>query len=426
MKVFCSGIGGIGLSAYASLMRMNGHEVCGTDKNPSAVLTDLERQGIRTSLDQTGNAVEPNTDLFVYSEAIPESSPERLRAAQLHIPQMSYPAAVGEMTVPYDVIAVCGTHGKSSTTAMAARTLVSCGMDPTVIVGTKVRELVGRNWRKGSSRTFLLEACEYRRSFLHYNPSVILLTNCDGDHFDYYSSQDDYRSAFEAFIAKLPPDGTLITHGSDPQLHALAEASGKKVVDADRYPLITLQTPGRHMRENARLVLALADLLHIDPSRAAEALSGYAGSWRRLEMKGTVQGVNVVDDYAHHPTEIVASLQALKESYPDRSIICVFQPHTHDRTKKLYADFVKAFSAAHTVIIPNVYAARSEKDSVQIDVDSFVEDITKASGVTAINGRSVRDTEQLLRDTFIREGNVIVCMGAGDVTTIADRLVSDQ
>ncbi len=422
MKIFCSGIGGIGLSAYASLQRNAGHDVSGSDRSWSALLDDLQSQGIAVSTDQSGKAIPEACDLLVYSEAIPADAPERTEAQRRGIMQMSYPQALGELSKNHTVIAVCGTHGKSSTTAMAARLLMDTGKDPTVVVGTKLRELDGRNWRQGKSDLFLLEACEYRKSFSFYSPSMILMTNVDGDHFDYYASVEEYRSSFSAFIARLPDDGTLITHLKDPDCKAIADASGKKTVDADAFELIELKTPGLHMRQNAQLVLALADVLAIPRKEATAAVSGYAGSWRRMEEKGRYKNtIPVIDDYAHHPAEIRATLAALKERYGPKRLVCVFQPHTHDRTLKLYDDFLGAFADAGLLIVSDVYEARKDIETAKVDMPAFIKDIAAASNVNAVAGGSLKTAEALIDSTVI--GNdVIVCLGAGDITNLAGKL----
>lgn len=424
VKIFCSGIGGIGISAYASLQKLAGHEVSGSDRSASPLTEDLRSQGIPVSFDQSGKALEDGTELFVYSEAIPAEAPERMRASVLGIRQLSYPQALGELLRGSRVIAVCGTHGKSSTTAMAGRLLIEAGMDPTIVVGTKMRELNGRNWRRGTSGLFLIEACEYRRSFLRYRPDIILFTNCDGDHFDYYASLNDYRHAFREFFSNVSPGGTVIAHGGDPDSIAIAKERGRKVVDADAYPLMTLATPGLHMRQNARLVLALAEILGIPQMEAISILSGYAGSWRRIEVKGGGNGVTVIDDYAHHPAEIRATIDAVRSGYPGRRVVAVFQPHTHDRTLKLYDDFTRAFSGADTVIIPNIYVARKEMETNAVDVDRFVADIERSSRVRAVRGKSLGATERMLREDILRKGDVLLCMGAGDVTGLAARMAT--
>ncbi len=424
VKIFCSGIGGIGLSAYASLRKAEGHDVSGSDKTMSALLEDLRSQGITVGTDQSGALIPTDCDLLVYSEAIPENAPERVRAKALGVRQQSYPQALGDLSRGKRVIAVCGTHGKSSTTGMAARLLVECGLDPTIVIGTKIRELDGRNWRVGKGDLFLLEACEYKRSFLNYDPSVILLTTCDGDHFDYYKDMDDYRSAFVKFVRKLSKDGTLVTHAADPDCARIGEESGRTVIDADAYPLIPLQTPGLHMRQNAQLVLALADQLKIPQVKAEKAVSGYAGSWRRLEVKGTRKdGVTVIDDYGHHPREVRASLAAVREAYPQRRIVCVFQPHTHDRTLKLHADFATSFADADIIIVTDIYEARRERDTAQADPILLAKEIAARSGRDAVYGGSLAETQLRLSDV-VHPGDVLVCMGAGDITGLAAMLVA--
>ncbi len=426
VKIFCSGIGGIGLSAYAALQKSNGHDVSGSDRTDSALLEDLRGQGIAVSFDQSGRAIDPRIDLFVYSEAVPSDASERLRAQELSIRSLSYPEALGELLRGFKrPIAVCGTHGKSSTTAMLGRVLLQAKTDPTIIVGTKMQELGHRNWRKGSSDLFLLEACEYRRSFLHYAPSIILLTTCDGDHFDYYSSHEEYREAFEDFLKNLPEDGVVITHFTDPICHALVDACGRRAVDADVYPLPQLSTPGLHMRQNARLALAASDLLGIPQKHALEALRGFSGTWRRMEVKGTTEeGITVIDDYAHHPAEIRATIAAMREAYPNRRLICVFQPHTHDRTAKIYDDFTRAFAGVDALIIPDIYIARSDIERETISLPTFLRDITKNSGIEAIDGRGLEETETLLRTKILQRGDVLLCMGAGNITTLSDRMLT--
>src|SRR3989344_4301106 len=230
MKIYCSGIGGSGLSAYAALMNAAGNEVSGSDRTLSDITKDLSGQGIAVSDVQDGFKVPRDADLFVYSEAIPADAPERKKAQEYGIRQLSYFAALGEMSKDYRVVAICGTHGKSSTTAMVAKTLIEAGLDPTVVVGTKVPQLQGRNWRRGESDLFVLEACEYRGSFLHLHPSIILMTNVDGDHFDAYPTIEAYRQAFADFIGRLPAHGVFITHCEDRDCGKLAKASGKIVI----------------------------------------------------------------------------------------------------------------------------------------------------------------------------------------------------
>ena len=419
MKIFCSGIGGIGLSAYAALQNASGNSVSGSDAVRSALTDDLSEQGISISYTQDGTAVHQDIDLFVYSEAIPKNAPERMRAQELGIPQQSYFEALGEFSKDYTVIAVCGTHGKSSTTAMAALVLMEAGLDPTVVVGTKIPQLQNRNWRKGSSDIFLLEACEYRESFLHLYPDIILMTNVDGDHFDSFGSLEQYHNAYASFLHRLPESGVVITHMQDPQCAKVtkeAQLSTHSIVHTDAYALPQLSVPGRHMQENAQLVVALADHLHID---ASLSLQSFSGTWRRMEIKGeTSDGVLVIDDYAHHPKEVVATIAAARQAYPGRRIVCLFQPHMHDRTAHFYHDFLIAFDAADLVIITDVYDARPDVDMERVDTAKLVADIHAES----LYGGSLSQTLPLVQQT-LRHGDVLLVMGAGDITSIAQQLV---
>lgn len=425
MKIFCSGVGGIGLSAYAAHMRARGHDVSGSDRSDSPLLHDLKSQGIRITLLQDGSGLPDNLDLFVYSEAIPEDAPEREEAGKRGVRRISYFQALGEMTAGTDLIAVCGTHGKSSTTAMAALMLIEAGLDPNVVVGTKLKFLGGRNWRKGTSKLWIVEACEYRRSFLHLQATSILLTNADGDHFDAFTGQDDYRHAFIEFFRKLPREGVVIAHGTDAVSMQIIRSSGQTFMDADREQLPEMAVPGLHMKQNAQLVLALAKYVKIPDAPARAALKTYAGSWRRMEVKGTTaDGVTVIDDYAHHPAEIRATLQAMREAFPKRRIVAVFQPHTHDRTLKLWDEFATSLTDADEVVLASVYDARPDRDRQSVDEKAFAEAIRKGSGIPTEHGGSLNSTETLLRTKILKPNDVLVVMGAGDSTELADAIIS--
>lgn len=425
MKIYCAGIGGIGLSAYASLQCARGHEVTGSDRCESALLKDLRSRGIPVTPDQSGRGIPSDTDLFVYSEAIPTDSPERARARELGIRQINYFEALGELSRDVHVIAVCGTHGKSSTTGMAAQVLMENGKDPTVVIGTKLPLLEGRNYREGKGSLFLVEACEYRRNFLHLFPDTILMTTVDGDHFDAFESLEDYQHAYVEFLQKLPEGGVTVTHGADPDCMKVIRAWGGTWIDADAFPLPDLSIPGRHMRENAQLVLGLADLLHIPRENALGALSRYAGSWRRMEVKGIIaDDILIIDDYGHHPREIRSTLSALREAYPHRRLVCVFQPHTHDRSIRFYADFLSAFSSADSLILADVYDARSDIEKCMLDMPRFAKDIGRESRVSTRYAGSLEQTEQHLRAGGMQSGDLLVCMGAGDITDLAERMLA--
>jgi UDP-N-acetylmuramate--alanine ligase len=418
MKIYCSGIGGIGLSAYAALQNAAGHDVLGSDHSLTPLTVDLEGQGVTIFSSQDGSHVPSDADLFVYSEAIPEDAPERLKATEFNITQMSYFEALGELSKNHTVIAVCGTHGKSSTTAMATLALIDAGMDPTVVVGTKIPQLDGRNWRKGKSDVFLLEACEYRGSFLNLYPNIVLMTNLDGDHFDSFNSLEDYQNAYIEFLARLPEDGVVITHMQDKDCAKIAKQSCKPVLDADVCPAIELSVPGAHMQENALLVTALSD--HMGFS-AGKALKSFSGTWRRMEVKGdTESGVTVIDDYAHHPVEIAATIAATREAYPGRRIVCLFQPHTHDRTIQFYNEFLIAFDGADLVVTTDIYDARPEIEKEIVDIAQFTADIH----TSAQYGGSLTEAKNKLCSKILQSRDVLLILGAGDITTVATEMVS--
>lgn len=424
MRIYCSGIGGIGLSAYAAHMHAQGHDVYGSDKTDSPLLEDLRGQGMHITLNQDGSALPDDLDLLVYSEAIPETAPERVKARERGVRQISYFHGLGELTDGKNLISIAGTHGKSSTTAMTAKVLMDLGLDPNVVVGTKLKELGGRNWRKSKNDLWAVESCEYRKSFHYLSPRIILLTNADGDHFDAFESYEAYRQAFVDFLKKLPPDGVVIGHGNDSQVTDIVRAARKTMIDADSEPMVPLATPGKHMQHNAQLVLALARHLGMDTQKAKESLRTFGGTWRRMEVKGTTKdGITVIDDYAHHPKEIQATLNAMRDAYPKHRMVAVFQPHTHDRTLKLWDDFAMSFKDADVIVVSDIYDARPDKDAKKADLPAFIEAIGEGSGKEVIAGGSVIETETMLRKNILKPGDVLVVMGAGNITSLAQKMI---
>lgn len=426
MKIFCSGIGGIGLSAYAALQNAEGHSVSGSDRIDSELLADLRTQGITVLLMQDGSDITKDTDLFVFSEAIPEEAPERIKARELGIRSISYFQALGEYLRERNlrVIAVCGTHGKSSTTAMAAKVFADAGKEPTVVVGTKVPDLGGRNWRRGTGSLAIIEACEYRGSFLYLDPALILMTTVDGDHFDVYPSLEEYRKAFVSFAQKLPKEGQVITHGKDSAAVAIAETAKRTLIDADAIELPTLSSavPGLHMRQNAALVMTLAHKEGIPQDVAEKSLQNFRGTWRRMELKGTLPGdILVCDDYAHHPKEISATVTALKAAYPGRRIVCAFQPHLRSRTHQFYDGFTKAFAGADIVLISDPYEARSDT-SPMLNMTMFTDDISKSSKVSAEYSGTLITTEQRIAE-IVKPRDLLLIMGAGSIGDLAGRIL---
>lgn len=422
MKIFCSGIGGIGLSAYAGLMQACGHTVRGSDKAKTKLTESLIRSGIDVSYDQSGGGVTKDTDLFVYSEAIPKDAPERTKATELGITQMSYFQAVGALSKGKDVVCIAGSHGKSSTTAMIAKLCIDAGLDPTVLLGTTMKDMHDKNWHKGASDLWIIEACEYRKSFLYQYPKTIVLTTVDVDHFDAFKNQDEFDRAFIEFVKLLPNDGVLIGHGNDEHVARIARDAGHALTDADTEILPELSVPGLHMRQNAQLALAFARSRGIAMEAAKRSLYGFSGTWRRMEVRGTMEnGALVIDDYGHHPIEIRATLKGIKEAYPNRRLLLVYQPHMHNRTKVLWNDFAHAFSNADLLLLSDVYDARPDTEDGGADMTQLAADIRKGSGTEVVPSGDLMSTLALTKE-HAKPDDVVVVMGAGTVTEIADAL----
>lgn len=400
------GVGGIGVSALARLFLAEGKKVTGSDRSPSLITAELSKLGVEIKAG-VGEA-----DLVIYTIAVPSDHPELVEARERQIPTLSYPEALGLLSRDKFTIAVAGTHGKTTTTAMIAEILIAAGLDPTVIVGSLFQPpnqaaASPTNFIAGRSKYFVVEACEYRRSFLHLAPRILVITNIDADHLDYYHDLADIQSAFAALVAKVPPDGAVIT---------------AKEYEQISLP-ITLGVPGRHNQQNAQAAIAVAKTLGLSEAVARQHLANFQGTWRRFELKGeTSTGALVYDDYAHHPAEISATLQGARELYPERQIIAVFQPHLYSRTKQLLADFAAALSGADEVLLLPIYAAREPFDP-SISSEMLAEAI-RARGVAVEVFSDFAGVKRCLSSTLTADrSKLILIMGAGDVTELAGTLV---
>lgn len=412
MKIFCVGVGGIGLSALARYYVHHGHTVSGSDTSQSELIETLRSEGVTVFFGHEASHITDDIDMIVHTIAISEKNPEYMRAQALGIICKTYPEALGEITKEKKTIAVCGTHGKTTTTAMLYYALTSCGVHPTVIIGSLIGA-VGTNFIHGDSEWMIVEACEYRRSFLQLHPTHVIVTNIDNDHLDYYKDLNEIHSAFQSFADKVPSNGYLVTHAN-----VTLTTAGKSInadhVDKEK---VELTVPGNHNRENAQLILALVESLELDAKKARLGLKEFPGTWRRLEYKGTYTGAILYDDYGHHPTEIRATLQALREKYKDGKykLVVIFQPHLYSRTKLLRYDFSQAFTLADKILVLPIYAAREPFDDSISSVD-LVEDM--------YNGMYVETLEEAKKyiDKNYHSGSVIVTMGAGDVYHLHDIL----
>lgn len=422
-KVHFVGIGGIGVSAVARMMLLRGVSVSGSDRGPSLVTEGLERLGAQIFFSHQGDYVSRDTSLVVYSPAVPTDNPELVRARELGVRALTYPEMLGELSRDMRTIAVSGTHGKTTTTAMITEVLTGAGKSPTVIVGSLLKS--GSNFIPGDSNLFVVEACEYRRSFLNLSPEILVITNIDNDHLDYYKDLDDIISAFHELAMKVPAHGFVIADLSIEAVRKALEGVSAQIVDypqIEREHTLALSVSGEHNQRNARAALAVAQVLGVETSRALELLPKFQGTWRRQEFKGeTEEGVIIYDDYAHHPTEIRATLQGFRAKFPEGNIRVVFQPHLYSRTKLLLHEFAQSFRDASEVIVAPIYAAREEPDpSISPEI--------LASAICGHNPNASTLSDFFAIETYLRttgqKGDVVLTMGAGDVHKIGEALLS--
>ena len=399
-KVFFVGIGGIGISAIARMMLLEKKEVFGSDIGESGITNELQKLGAKMTLGQGIDLIPKDMDLIVYSIAIPKYDLEFFKKLKnLNIKILSYPEMLGLITRDKYTIAVSGTHGKTTTTAMIAKILIDAGRDPSVIVGSLLKDSKS-NLVVGQSDLFVVEACEYERSFLNLKPKILVITNIEADHLDYYKDLADIQDAFKQLILQ----------------------SENVIEDYSKYleKVPKLSVPGVHNRMNAAAALAAAEILNIPEVVAQKSLAEFSGTWRRLELRGkTSQGTIVYDDYAHHPTEIKASLQALREIYPTKEITVFFQPHLYSRTKALFDDFAKSFEKADQILLLPIYFAREEKDE-SVSSEKLAKAITE-TGKNAQAFLNFENAENFVKALNLGSKDVFVTMGAGEAYKVADK-----
>ncbi len=439
MHIHLVGIGGIGLSAIARVLLGLGYTVSGSDQRASDLTDALTAEGARVAI---GHAAEniAGADLLLISSAIPPQNSEILAAQAAGSPVRKRADFLGELMSGQTGIAVAGAHGKTTTTAMLATVLLAAELDPSFIVGGVLAEL-GTNARAGQGDIFLIEADEYDRMFLGLQPQAAVLTVVEHDHPDCYPTFEDMMAAFGQFVDRLPADGLLVAYQDDPGARSLGQdwaAAGGDVrwydlgkgdgwratdlqpnraggvdfvvsCEGSTVGLVRLRLPGRHNALNALATIVVADWLGIPFEITRTALTEFRGVGRRFEVKGEAQGVIVVDDYAHHPTEVLATLAAARDRYPGQCVWAVFQPHTYSRTRALLDQFSTAFVNADQVIILDIYAAR-ETDDLGVSAQILVEQM-EHSNVQHIGQRQA--AADYLAD-HLRPGDVLLTLGAGD------------
>lgn len=419
--VFMTGIGGIGMSALAQLLSLRGERVSGSDRDESPTTELLEQKGISVAIGQKAENVPENADLLVYTAAVPENNPERVRARELGIPEASYFDVLGTVSEEKRTIAIAGTHGKTTTTGMLARILKDAGTEPSAVVGSIVQDF-GSNYLPGTSDVFVVEACEYQRHFLTLSPEILVITNIELDHTDYYRDLADVQDAFRALMKKVPAHGYIVTDVQHPNIAPLLENLSATVIDYRTEHVYALRAPGVFNQMNASAAAAAARTAFPGISEAVvdSALEDFHGTWRRFEEKGVTKcGAVVYDDYAHHPTAIRETLRALRDTASGK-VFVAFHPHLFSRTRDLFEGFAHAFIDADEILIAPIYPAR-EIDDGTVSSELLASRI-REEGKHA-RALSFEEIQEVLA-TEPGEGDVVMTMGAGDIYKVANALVA--
>lgn len=438
------GIGGCGMSGLARMLLDSGAIVTGSEPRPNAQTLDLAKHGARISRDQIGELLGRDVDLVVRTAAVRDSNPEYQAASRYGIRAIKYAELLGQVMQERLGVAVAGTHGKSTTTAMTAWALLRCGADPSFVVGGTVPQLGGGS-RSGSGAAFVAEACEFDRSFHHLRPRVAIITNIEADHLDCYGGIDEIIESFRTFAGRTPADGLILANGSDIRVRKAVAGLMTPVqtvavnVDADWSAQVSgvengcfrgtvrfqgkpvgslaLSVAGEHNLFNATFAVAACAACGVDPARAAEALGEFRGVDRRMTETGRFRGAVIVDDYGHHPTEIRTTLRALRQKYSPRRLICVFQPHQHSRTRLLLDEFGSCFTDADLTLIADIYFVRdSEAERARIAAPDLVARVVR-NGQRAVHVPTFREITEKLRGE-LTAGDLLVTMGAGNVWEI--------
>lgn len=447
IHVFFCGIGGISMSGLAEILLSRGFKISGSDMKASELTDKLEQQGVPIGIPQSEVNIADDVDLFVYTAAIHEDNPEWKAHLLRGIPSLSRADLLGEIMRNFGLpIAVAGTHGKTTTTSMISEILMWADCDPTLSVGGMLKS-IGGNIRIGHSEVFLTEACEYTNSFLSFYPKVALILNIEEDHMDFFKDIDDIRNSFKMFAALLPPDGFLVINGEIDNISDVIKDLPCKVItygltdNCDYYACdikyntlghpsytlispsgqseVTLSVPGIHNVSNSLAAIACSDVCNIDRGASVAALRSFTGTDRRFEYKGSIGNVTIIDDYAHHPTEIKATLTAAR-NLQHKKLWVVFQPHTYTRTKAFLHDFAEALSIADAVIMADIYAAR-EKNTIGIhstDLQKVILDM----GKDCYYFPSFDEIENFILENC-SPGDLLITMGAGDIVKVGESLL---
>ena len=453
-KIYFVGIGGISMSGLAEILADAGFSVSGSDRSRSAITEGLEAKGIRVIYGQSYENITSDIDCVVFTSAIRPDNPEYKAAAELGLHTLTRAELLGQIMKNYRIpVAISGTHGKTTTTSMVSEILMAAEVDPTLSIGG-VLPSIGGNVRVGGPDYFVTEACEYTNSFLSFFPKVAIITNIEEDHLDFFKDINDIRNSFRRFAELLPEDGTLVIGGDIADYREITGGLKCRVVTygiddtdvygnkMDYYPEnisynekgcasftavsgnekrnVSLQVPGEHNVINALGSIAIADVVGIEHAKAAESVHYFRGTDRRFEYKGTFNGITVIDDYAHHPTEIAATLKVASKIEHNRLWV-VFQPHTYTRTKAFMGDFARVLSMADKVVLPDIYAAR-ETDTLGISSETLCDEMKKL-GADCYYIPSFEKIEKFLLENCTK-GDMLITMGAGEAYKIGESLLS--
>ena len=451
-RIHCLGIGGIGLSAVAEILQNNGHIVSGTDLNETDVTRHLESVGIRVVYEHRADNVD-GVDAVVYSAAVSAEKPEMVRAKELGIPCFSRAEVLGMIMEHYkNSVAICGTHGKTTVTSMTSLILRNAKYKPTILVGGNLDEING-NVEIGENEYFVTEACEYMDSFLHLRPRIGVLLNIDSDHLDYFKNINNIKKSFRQFVEQIPKEGVVIAFDGNPFVRDVLQGMENRITygytessdycavniqfDDNGFPEydlhykgemlchVHLSVPGEHNVLNSMAAFGTAHYLGVDTEVITDTLLSYRGTHRRFDFTGYTEiGAKIIDDYAHHPTEIKATLSAAK-NIRHNDLWCIFQPHTYTRTKALFDDFVDSFGMVDHLIITDIYAAR-EKDVYNVSSQKLEEAMQEKHPDKDI--RYMGDFESIAEYVGKNAGkdDIIITMGAGDVYKIGKMLRTDE
>lgn len=426
-RVHFVGIGGIGMSSLAQFFAAYGSDVSGSDSGVSVMLEPLRRAGIQVSVPHLGTNITTDIELVVYSAAISKTNVELERARFLGIRCAAYAEVLGTLTQDFFTIAVSGSHGKSTTTSLIALGMIAAGLDPTVIVGAQLNEFGGTNFRKGNSSYLVIEADECNRAFLHYQPRIAVITSIDAEHLETYGDINKVIAGFQSFCEAISPEGMIVADVSQPACAVAVSTAKCQIVHYDSYSpqFRQLQIIGKHNQANAEAASCVLAVLNVHTEVVDSAFLEFTGVRRRLERLHSFSGILgqfvVVSDYAHHPTAIRTGLKALREHFPSRQLVCVFQPHLQDKLSALYPEHLTAFNEAdHLMLLPtyNAYELHDFKPGQPWTSEELCHDINSAWHNTSQISHYATDFEemiQLITNLPLAPGTVIVFMSAGDL-----------